>query len=285
MTVLDALNRYVEFKSPVLSPSSVRSYKRVISSRISKYVISCIPIDDLTMLDMQRFINWEITEGLSPKTVKDHYCLIKSAVNMQRKVDFDVVLPQQKKHIGYTPSDAEIKKLMEYTKEKDHELYVCILLCAFGPLRRSEACCIQADDIKGNQITINKALVRDEFGAWVEKPTKTTESTRVITYPDFVINELKGYTGRIIQTNPNAIANKYRRAMSRAGLRVCGMHSLRRYGASIIHSLGVPDAYLMQRGGWKNDHVMRAAYITALDDQQKKQTDVINSHFSSLEVK
>ena len=284
MTVLDALNRYVEFKTPVLSPSSVRSYKRVIAGRISDHEISAIPVDDLTMIDMQRFINWEITEGLSAKTVKDHYCLIKSAVNLQRKVDFDVVLPQQEKHIGYTPSDAEIKKLMEYTKEKDHELYVCILLCAFGPLRRSEACCITSDDIHGNLITINKALVRDEFGAWIEKPTKTTESTRVISYPDFVIKELKDYRGRIIQTNPNAIANKYRRAMQHAGLRVCGMHSLRRYGASIIHSLSVPDAYLMQRGGWKNATVMRAAYITALDDQQKKQTDVINAHFAGLEV-
>ena len=72
--------------------------------------------------------------------------------------------------------------------------------------------------------------------------------------------------------------------MQHAGLRVCGMHSLRRYGASIIHSLSVPDAYLMQRGGWKNATVMRAAYITALDDQQKKQTDVINAHFAGLEV-
>lgn len=71
--------------------------------------------------------------------------------------------------------------------------------------------------------------------------------------------------------------------MSHAGLHVCGMHGLRRYGASIMHSLGVPDAFIMQRGGWKNDYVMRSAYITALDDQQKKQTDIINAHFTELE--
>lgn len=283
MTVSKYILKYIQDREPVLSPSTVRSYKGVLR------IIETQPIGDiltpsLTLTDVQRWVNSMVMDNLSPKTVKGRYTLLKSALSGQCDIDFnDVVLPQQKKYIGHTPTDEEIKKLIEYTKkQQDPTLYRSILLSAFGLLRRSETCALTSDDIKGNQITINKALVQNEAGEWVIKPTKTVESTRVITYPDFVIDALKGVDGRIIDCNPNALVRRFERALKFAKLPKFRYHDLRHYGASIMHSLGVPDIYIMQRGGWSTDYVMKRIYINSLSDEQKRQTEIVNKHFSEL---
>lgn len=281
MTVLGALTAYVDSKEPVLSPSTVRSYHGIISSRIAPAAIAGVKLCDLTTNDIQGFINSEI--GLSPKTVKDHYMLLKSAVSAQRPFDFNVKLPQPVKYSGFTPSDAQVKALIDYTKGQDSPiLYRAILLCAFGLLRRSEVCAIMDTDIHGTTISINKALVKDDTGAWVVKKTKTVESTRDIEYPAFVIDEIKDVTGRIIPINPDALSRRFERALRFAKLPHFGMHSLRRYGASIMHALNIPDMYIQQRGGWSSDYVMKRAYINSIDDEKKKQTDKINQHFVSI---
>ena len=44
-------------------------------------------------------------------------------------------------------------------------------------------------------------------------------------------------------------------------------HSLRHYSASYLHAIGIPDAYIMERGGWSTPHVMQKVYRHALADR------------------
>ena len=282
-TVAKDILKYINEREPVLSPSTVRSYKGV-QALIEESEIGKILTPRLTLSDVQKWVNSMVVEELSPKTVKDRYCLLKSATEGSVLLDWkSVILPQQKKYIGHTPTDEEISNLLKYTQgQSDPTLYRAILLSAFGLLRRSEVCAITSDDINGNQITINKALVRNDDGEWVVKSTKTVESTRVITYPESVIDALKGVEGRIVDCNPDALARRFERALKFAKLPKFRFHDLRHYGASVMHSLGVPDVYIMQRGGWSTDHVMKRIYINALSDESKRQTDKVNEHFASL---
>lgn len=283
MTVGQSILKYINDREPVLSPSTVRSY-RGVQGLIEESEIGKILTPRLTLSDVQKWVNSMVMEELSPKTVKVRYCLLKSATVGHCDVDYNaVVLPQQRKYIGHTPTDEEISNLLKYTKgQSDPTLYRAILLSAFGLLRRSEVCAITSDDINGNQITINKALVRNDDGEWVIKSTKTVESTRVITYPEAVIDALKGVEGRIVDCNPDALARRFERALRFAKLPKFRFHDLRHYGASVMHSLGVPDVYIMQRGGWSTDHVMKRIYINALSDESKRQTDKVNAHFATL---
>lgn len=34
-------------------------------------------------------------------------------------------------------------------------------------------------------------------------------------------------------------------------------HDLRYYSASIMHAIGVPDVYIMERGGWSSDKTLK----------------------------
>ena len=285
MTVLEAFAAYLETKEGVLSPATIRGYESIKRSHIENDPIGKIRLSKLTIVDVQKWVNDAYAAGMSPKTLGNHFGLLVSAIKMQDpSIDLShVTLPQKEKFVGHTPSDDEVKALIEYAnKPEKRDLYISILLAAFGPLRRSEACALTDQDIDGNTITINKAVVKAPDGSWITKTTKTIDSTRTIEFPDFVINELKGIKGPLISCNPDQLHHRFRRAIKYSGLPHFRYHDLRHYGASIMHALGVPDVYIRQRGGWSSDYVMKRVYIDALEAEKKKQAGKINRHFARL---
>ena len=83
--------------------------------------------------------------------------------------------------------------------------------------------------------------------------------------------------------NPMMITHAFEHNLKQAGLPHFRFHDLRHYSASIQHALGVPDAYIMQRGGWANDGVLKSVYRHTLSDQEQTMTDKINAHFSNMQ--
>ena len=51
---------------------------------------------------------------------------------------------------------------------------------------------------------------------------------------------------------------------------------------SISHALGVPDAYIMENGGWKTDYVMNHVYRDALSDRTAGENSKVMGHFESM---
>lgn len=280
-TVLSVLNEYIAAKAPVLSPATVLAYQSMVKSCIAEEPIGSMALGSLTLLDIQTWISG--MTDVKPKTIKNRFALLQSATELAGcRLNFRrIKLPQAELKELKTPSTAEITALMRYTAgQRDKTLYRAILLAALGPLRRSEVCAITSDDINGNAITINKALVKGPDGEWHTKGTKTVKSTRTLVYPDFVIKELKGIKGRIIPINPDALRSRYGRALKFAKLEPFSFHSLRRYGASIMRTMS-DDSFVRQRGGWASNHTMQRVYIKVLDEQQKESTEKINTFFEA----
>lgn len=44
--------------------------------------------------------------------------------------------------------------------------------------------------------------------------------------------------------------------------------------------MGVPDAYIMERGGWGNDGVLKNIYRHAMEQEESKNNERINGYFS-----
>ena len=55
--------------------------------------------------------------------------------------------------------------------------------------------------------------------------------------------------------------------------------SVRHYCASYLHSQGIPDAYIMARGGWATPHVMNKVYRHAMKDKISTMEDKAVSSF------
>ena len=50
-----------------------------------------------------------------------------------------------------------------------------------------------------------------------------------------------------------------------------------------MHAIGILDQYIMARGGWTKDTVLMAVNRNVINDAQKKSTDKINSHFTTMQ--
>ena len=102
-----------------------------------------------------------------------------------------IELPKPKKRPQKILTDADVKALDAFTV--DHPFRIPLLLALYGGLRREEAAALTWYDIDYTRrtITINKAITRTSKGKELEKDTKNTSSSRTITMPKFVMNELR----------------------------------------------------------------------------------------------
>ena len=286
LTVSEALDSYIDAKAAVLSPSTLRSYEGMRKIHFDD-IGDCL-VSRLNKTEVQAWVSRLTASGLSAKTVKNCFGLLSAAVSMaDDNVRLSAQLPQQKKYDNYCPSDQDISALLEQIRRNgDGELLRAVLLAAFGPCRRSEVCALTSDDVKGNVVYITKAMVKDSTGAWIVKLPKTKDSTRRIVYPDFVIKELKGIKGRLIQHTPDYIGDKFRKTLKQTGLQLFRFHDLRHYGASIMMYLGVSQKTIESRGGWStNSPVLRRIYQNQIDEEMKKETDKVLKHFEQFEAK
>ena len=78
------------------------------------------------------------------------------------------------------------------------------------------------------------------------------------------------------------ISHRFPHILSQAGLAPFRFHDLRHYSASIQHALGVKDAYIMERGGWNNDKVLKEVYRHTLSEESQKANEISNGHFEKL---
>ena len=267
LTVGEAVKNYIDSKASVLSPSTHRSYKSMYRTHFESSLFGSLKLISLDSITVQRFIS---DLDLGPKTVRNISGLLTAAVQMYcPDKHFSITLPAAKRPELYTPTTAEVEKLIAAVKD-DRDLYICVLLCAFGPMRRSEACAIRYDDIdqKTNTITVRRARVMNENHRWVYKDTpKTDSSYRSISYPQDVITTIGKGSGYVItKSSPQALTCRLEHALKDAGLPHFRLHDLRHYAASILHALGIPDQYIMARGGWRTDTVMKRVYRDTLSD-------------------
>lgn len=238
-------------------------------------------LDTIQQKDLQKWVN-EFSIGHSPKTVKNAYGLLNAALTLfVPETCFHVTLPASNRTELYTPSDKDISILLEHIKGT--ELEIAVLLGAFGAMRRGEICGITDRDIRGNTISINKSIVRSADGGMITKSPKTESSVRTVVMPDFVIQRISGIEGRIVKMHPEDISKRFAVTIRELGLPHFRFHDLRHYSASIMHAIGIPDQYIMKRGGWKTDAVLKSVYRNAIDDEDKKFTQKINEHFQSMQ--
>ena len=162
------------------------------------------------------------------------------------------------------------------------ELEKAVLLAALGPLRRGEICALTSDDIKGNMITVRKSMVRDSENKWIIKEPKTFSSYRTVQMPDFVMEKIRDIKGPIISVKPDTLTMQFERIFKDSNIPKFRFHDLRHYSASIMHAIGIPDQYIMQRGGWSTDGIMKAVYRNTIDEQTVRMNAKINQYFNDI---
>lgn len=276
MTLSDAISRYIDSKSKVLSPTTIRGYKKDAEHVLEP--LGNVPIRRLDQQTVQRWINSQ-TDDYSPKSIKNGYGLLTAAA---RAVDptfrITVTMPKSKPKDFYIPSLDEVNRMIGATDNEN--LRKAIMLAAFGSLRRGEICALTHADIdKAGWISIDKDMIRDENGNYfVKQIPKTLESCRRTPVPSFVIDEMK--TG-LVTCTPHAITVAFERLIENEKMPHIRFHDLRHFFASHLHLKGIPDAYIEKYGGWKpGSDVMKKIYRNTIRAEEEQQAAKIVEVFS-----
>lgn len=258
----EAATNYIELKSNVLSPSTIRGYKVILNNLDSDLLNK--PLDKITSPYIQGIVN-KMSINHKPKTVKNINGFIMSVLKFYEINIKSPTLPKRTKEEIYIPSEEDITRILNDVKGTKYE--VAFILGTLG-LRRSEICALTPEDLSGNLLTINKAYVEGENKQWYVKSTKTSESTRVIAIPEYVANLIR--ERGIYDSSPHSLYSKLKCVQDRLGIKRFSFHKLRHFFASYMHNLGYSDKQIQAFGGWKTDAVMKTVYQHAMDMDKAK---------------
>lgn len=263
-----AADVYIKSKENVLSPATIRGYRSIINNMDDSF--RKLPLDKITLQVLQTYIN-NYSANHSPKSVRNLNGFVIAVLKYNGSEVKSPRLPQKEKSKTYIPTEDDVKKILQEFKGHKYEAF--IILATMG-LRRSEICALTPDDLKGNVLSINKALVQNDKKEWVIKSTKTTESTRSIVIPDSVVELLN--TNGFYEGNPENLYFCLSRAQKRLGIPHFPLHKLRHFFASYMHDLGYSDKQIQEFGGWKTDEVMKTVYQHAME-MDKVKTSMANN--------
>ena len=276
LTVGEAIDRYIDNKTAVLSPATIVGYQKIRRTNLQELMDK--KLDQLTQELVTRAINKDAGH-LSPKSVANAHGLLSSTLKEYAPdLTLNTRLPAKVKADITIPTHDELRDLLDRAKAKDKEIYCAVILAAYLGLRRSEICALEASDVAGDTIRISKALVKDQYGEWIVKAPKSYSGRRDLQAPVPVLEAIAGLgvtAGRLFQASPTAIEHRYRRLSP-----PCRFHDLRHYYASVMLALGIPDKYAMERMGHATTNMLKAVYQHTMKDKREEVADTINAFFN-----
>lgn len=281
LSVTQALDRYIDSKSAVLSPATVAGYRRIqknLFGPIADYVLS-----SLTQEQVQRWVNQLVKQGKKPKTVSNAHGLLSAVIGAYRpEMVLRTTLPQKVKPEISIPTEAELSAIFETARGTKYELP--IMLAVWMGLRASEIRGLRWEDINGEYITVKRAIVEGESGP-VEKGTKTFSGTRTLHLPPYLadlIQQQDHAQDHIVTLSGHAMYNGFGRICEKAGVPHFRFHDLRHMNASVMLAAGIPNKYAQERIGHATDNMLKTVYQHTIQEEQKKYSDEIDQRFEVL---
>lgn len=284
MTVGQAIDRYIELKEVVLSPSTIRGYKQIKGKYLES--IMCVSFKRLTNEKIQIAFNKEIKRNLSTKTLRNILGLLSAALR-QYHSDFEikVTLPKKQHVNANIPSDSDMEKLISISTNT--EMIIPILLASCLGLRRGEICALKWSDIdfKKNDASINSSKVINSEKKWEIKSPKSYAGNRTIHMPPMltkILSENKNNSDFVVNMSPNALSCRFVRLLKKNNLPHFRFHDLRHFNASVMLALNIPDKYAMERMGHATNSTLKTVYQHTMKDKKESIDDSINRYFEQL---
>lgn len=283
MTLGEAIDDYLESRSNILSPSTIRGYDYV--RRLTLQGIINMKLGAITSNVAQKAINLEAKDK-SPKTVSNIFGVLSVIMHAYCDRKLYVSLPCKQKKDYTVLTEAEIRKLIQSIQ--GHPCEIPVLLGLMLGLRRGEILGLRPDDYdrKNKIICIRRVMVEDKNSHFIEKPTpKTFTSNRDLIVPKYLADRIEAAidSGHVLNEYSAArISKTLGKICEKNGIPKVTLHDLRRQNASVMLALGIADKYAMERGGWSTPNIMKSVYQMTMSDQRINVDHTVNSYFEQL---
>lgn len=280
ISLADAIDRYIDKRSNVLSPSTIRGYKAIKRNYFQ---------DEMPKLIDGR-INWQAAinreaKRLAPKTLRNAWLFITSVLKENNITPPNVKLPQAVPTEKQFLDPDQIRVFVAAVKGQPCEIPS---LLALHSLRRSEIMALTWDkiDLKQNTIRVSGAAVFDANGVLVRKATNKNDSS-VRTLPIMIpglyaaLEAVEDKSGLVVRCHANTLWEQINKVCEDNGLPKVGVHGLRHSFASLAYHLGLSELETMQLGGWSDTKTMRDIYTHISAKDRLKSENKIAAFFKN----
>lgn len=282
-----AVDNYIDARSAVLSPSTVRGYRTIRRTRFKD--LMDVSLSDIPPEKWQRAVNLE-AKKCSGKTLKNAWGFLISVIaDASGSPPPRVKLPQV---VANERPFLEPEQIPPFIKAVHGSPAEIPALLALHSLRRSEIMALRWENIDLDKRTIRvsgAAVFNEDNVLKQKKENKNRTSARTVP---IMIDELyaalaaaqKG-SGLIVTCNPNTIRAQINRICEKNGLPQVGVHGLRHSFVSLAYHLGVPEKIVMELGGWSDYQTMRKIYTHIARSDVTKYTAEFEKFFSPEKAK
>lgn len=290
MTVGEAINKYIEGRKGVISPSTTYNYEKYVEYYISTEFME-VPLSHLNSAIVQNEIH-RLSNAISPRTHKKYspktvcnvYGLISGAINeFAPKLEIERTLPTVPERFIELPMPGDV-----YNAIKGTDIELPCMLAMWLSLSASEIRGISMNSIRDGILTIQESVVQIDGVAVHKKAMKEEKRTRRLAIPPYIMGLIKkteaykNGSGYIETRSVTAIGCRFRRVLRNAGVEHMTFHQLRHMNASVMSWLNVPEKYAQERGGWKTPHTMKRVYQHTFSRERETVDETIDGFFENM---
>lgn len=288
---------YENVIKPTKSINTINTYERDIYNYIIPY-LGNKRIAKITTKDIQDFYFELSKTDLKAVSIKPIVLKIYKCLKYAYKLETISKLPNE---IEYTKKDIKHDKIKYWTEDelsyflseiKDNYIYLPVMILAFTGIRAGELCGLQYKDINLNtgKININKQVVRDKLNKChvLQHNLKTTTSTRTITMPSILINELSKCAfadNNFVITNTlqfydaDNLYSRFKKQVSKYDISQISIHDLRHTHATILLKNGENIKVISKRLGHSNITTTLNTYSHVMPEQEESTAILLDAIF------
>lgn len=268
ITLTKAIDRYIERKDAVLSPSTIRGYRGYQRNRFPN--LMSMDVSKITTAIAQSAVNAE-TKNRSPKTVLNAWAFVNTVIESVTGRRLNITTAQIVTDERPWLAPSQITQFCKCIAGQPCEIGA---LLALSSLRRSEIIALTWDnvDLVNRVIHVRGAAVYNQDNKLVVKKQNKNRSSRrdvpiMMNQLYAALQAVADQAGCVVNVAPNTLRNQINRVCRANGLPEVGVHGLRHSFASLAAYLRIPEPIAMEIGGWADSKTMRKIYthVSKLD--------------------
>jgi integrase len=290
-TVADALDAWLETRSPTWAASTVRDQTSRVSL-VKADRIARVQLGRLTVADVDRWHARLRAQGVGESSLRNQHLVLRAALSQAARsgwvttnVAALATLGRRRTVPRSAMSAGEVRAVIEAAHRVDPAAGVAFRLAAITGARRSELCALVCDDLDDDRLTIDSSIAIERSGsvsnrqvpALVDAATKTGNRRTVRLDPQTVtaiealwaLSELWGpwlLTPELRPLNPERLTSWWRLARREAGIDPrWRLHDLRHWSATEAIGRGHDIRTVAGRLGHANPAMTLRTYAHVLD--------------------